>query len=607
MQNKQRTVFLEKSTCHFRGDEPALVKRRPGRLTSLFFMGALLGGVAFLFIYGFRILDVTYIDRMLVREGVEDLPQHYLGWEFFRRSAWSFPFGNIEGLIYPETVSVVYTDSIPLFAVFFKLFSTFLPANFQYFGIFTLICFLLQGGFAALICDSFFKNTAYSLVLSFFFILSPIMLRRTFYHSALTAHFLILAAFTIWMYKSSFTSWKTPIVLFALLNALTVTIAAYFTPMTLGVMLCYALQELIERKKRIRVLLLIIVSVLAILGTAWLFGYFSGDITPASQGLGNYSFNLNGFFNPLWYSGIFKSLPMYAYQQEEGFAYLGAGTIFLLSVTLVLLSLRFADRIKKTGKINLPGKLKIPYFVMALVFTALAVSPVITFQDKLLFTIPLPEIVRNMLSVFRSSGRLIWPVYYAVFIFAVREISTYYQSIKTPTQTDTKKQKSSFSEIIVSLVIVSCLFLQVYDIAPLIAEKKILISSKVEYRSVLNSPLWDQIAKTHKLIYIYKPSADLYNDYTVQSISLQFDKFALDQGMGINVAYLSRDVTKFKDNEITAHFDTMAKGAVYNDYIYIFMNPDFFPGDGYGLHYYKVDGIVIGVNTPIEGIPEYKA
>jgi hypothetical protein len=47
----------------------------------------------------------------------------------------------------------------------------------------------------------------------------------------------------IWMYKSSFTSWKTPIVLFALLNALTVTIAAYFTPMTLGVMLCYALQE----------------------------------------------------------------------------------------------------------------------------------------------------------------------------------------------------------------------------------------------------------------------------------------------------------------------------------------------------------------------------
>jgi hypothetical protein len=42
--------------------------------------------------------------------------------------------------------------------------------------------------------------------------------------------------------------------------------------------------------------------------------------------------------------------------------------------------------------------------------------------------------------------------------------------------------------------------------------------------------------------------------------------------------------------------------------IYIFfMNPDFFPGDGYGLHYYKVDGIVIGVNTPIEGIPEYKS
>jgi hypothetical protein len=61
-------------------------------------------------------------------------------------------------------------------------------------------------------------------------------------------------------------------------------------------------------------------------------------------------------------------------------------------------------------------------------------------------------------------------------------------------------------------------------------------------------------------------------------ISLQFDKFALDQGMGINVAYLSRDVTKFRTTKFTAHFDTMAKGAVYNDYIYIFYESRFFPG-----------------------------
>jgi hypothetical protein len=51
----------------------------------------------------------------------------------------------------------------------------------------------------------------------------------------------------------------------------------------------------------------------------------------------------------------------------------------------------------------------------------------------------------------------------------------------------------------------------------------------------------------------------------------------------------------------------MAQGAVYNDYLYVFMNPDSFPGDGYGLHYYKVTELSLESTRRIEGIPEYKA
>jgi hypothetical protein len=314
-------------------------------------MGALLGSILYLLIFGFRSLDVTYIDRMLVVDGVKGLPQHYLGWEFFRRTAWSFPLGNIDGLIYPDTISVVFSDSIPLFAVFFKLFSCLLPERFQYFGIFCLISFMMQGGFAALICDRFFKNRAFSLVLSIFFILSPIAIKKSFYHCALSAHFLILGSFLYMLYKSVFKSWKTPICLFALLNALTVTIHVYFTPVTFGIMLCYALQEVLEKKKWRQVLFLTGASVLSIVTTGWLFGYFSDRVAAPGVGLGRYSFNLNGFINPFWYSKWIDALPVYHVGQIEGFSYLGFGMFGLLTIAILLFLLRQTEQIRKTGKL----------------------------------------------------------------------------------------------------------------------------------------------------------------------------------------------------------------------------------------------------------------
>ena len=40
--------------------------------------------------------------------------------EAYRNSDWHFPIGMIDSLVYPNQTSVIYTDSIPLFAIFFK-------------------------------------------------------------------------------------------------------------------------------------------------------------------------------------------------------------------------------------------------------------------------------------------------------------------------------------------------------------------------------------------------------------------------------------------------------------------------------------------------------
>ena len=92
---------------------------------------AVLGAILFIAIYGVRILDPTY-DEWLFAGG--DLTQHYIGWLYFRETGWHFPLGVTEGLLGSIKTSMVYTDSFPFMAIFFKILSPILPHNFQFLG-----------------------------------------------------------------------------------------------------------------------------------------------------------------------------------------------------------------------------------------------------------------------------------------------------------------------------------------------------------------------------------------------------------------------------------------------------------------------------------------
>jgi hypothetical protein len=63
---------------------------------------------------------------------------NFLGWHFFRTEAWHFPLGVIKKYHYPSGTDVVFTGSIPLLAISFKLFNDFLPKTFQYIGLWLL-------------------------------------------------------------------------------------------------------------------------------------------------------------------------------------------------------------------------------------------------------------------------------------------------------------------------------------------------------------------------------------------------------------------------------------------------------------------------------------
>ena len=111
---------------------------------ALWLASFLLGTAAFVYVTDWRIILPTNTSWLMVG----DAAQHYLGWAFYRNSPWTWPLGlnPLYGMEFSN--SIVFTDSIPLLAIPFKVISQFLPYPFQYLGIWVLLCFVLQSYFA---------------------------------------------------------------------------------------------------------------------------------------------------------------------------------------------------------------------------------------------------------------------------------------------------------------------------------------------------------------------------------------------------------------------------------------------------------------------------
>ncbi|MEO7221623.1 MAG: DUF6311 domain-containing protein, partial [Devosia sp.] len=90
-----------------------------GRLVDIL-LALVVGGAAFLAIVGPQVLDVTNI-LWLSQEA--DSFTHYLGWEFFRRSPWTWPFGLNPDYGLQFSSAIIFSDSVPLLAIVLKPFS----------------------------------------------------------------------------------------------------------------------------------------------------------------------------------------------------------------------------------------------------------------------------------------------------------------------------------------------------------------------------------------------------------------------------------------------------------------------------------------------------
>lgn len=534
---------------------------------------ALLGAAVFILLYGIHILNPTYTDWLLTSED-GDLTQHYLGWKFYRHAGWRFPFGTLDTLAYPNSTSIIFTDSIPLFAFLFKLFRFLLPVRFQYFGWFGLMCFMLQGALGAILVKKYLRGGFCVVAGGMFFVLSPVFIDRMYWMTSLAAHFLcLLGLIFIVYYEEIYRDTKKAVIGWGILGVLCAGIHLYFLPMCGMILLGFMLTDWVKGRKKWKAILPFASYLATAAVTVFLFGGFGSGMEAGRDGLGYYSFNLNGFFNPQGWSEYLKDMPC-TDSQYEGFAYLGMGVLFLL-VFAAAVRLGNAGGAEteeeKRGK-RIQNAVWILIFLLAFLASA---SNVVMYHDKVLYELPLPKALFRLWSVFRATGRLIWPAVYLLVLGAVCM--------------DGKLIRGRVKGLLLAV----CLLLQFMDIRGMLAEKNDIYNKVNSYQTLLADEAWKRIGEGKQIRHIC-----FVSDMNKQrKLLFSFGDYASDYGLTLNDFYFARSID---GKTMRAKEEALAECPA--DTLFVFFDNEAQQGLAYPLYYYRMDGLVTGSREPLEGL-----
>lgn len=463
-------------------------------------LSAVLGLAWYLVLYGRFGLYVTHVNWIYNAGG--DMLQHQLGWEFFRNDPWQFPLGQIRSLGYPAGTSVTYMDAIPLLAIPFKLLSPWLETSFQYFGLWELLCVVLQMLWGMLIMREFTRSLPLAVVGASLLVLSPAMIFRAFYHSSLAAHWIVLAS--IWLAIRAYRGrlWRPA---WPLLFGTAMLVHIYYIPMLaplwlIALYFCYR-----DRRPRWGLALDAAGAVGAIVLTGYVSGVFSlGFQNLMISGYGLYSWNLNGLVNPLDFSSAFlKGFPITG-GQYEGFSYLGLGGL-LLGLVAAYLFPQAADLRKHRAFFAAFG-------AAALVFTLFALTNKAAIGLQPVWDWSLPDGLYRFFCLFRSSGRFIWPVVYFALILG---LATVIRRVRYP-----------------GLVLGFVLLLQFADLRPLYAAKKQVEFSV--YASPLQADFWQPAADTNRHVVVLP--AKKVREFASDPLAI----WAAHQRLTLNYGYIAR-------------------------------------------------------------------
>ncbi|MCV6636666.1 DUF6311 domain-containing protein [Candidatus Albibeggiatoa sp. nov. NOAA] len=470
-----------------------LTKLPPHHLTPL--LGAAIGGLFFVNVLGLQIVNPQSVNWVM--QG--DLAHNYLGWQFFRQEPWQQPLGKISQFYYPMGSSVLYTDSLPLFALPLKLISDYLPAEFQYMGAWLLISYILQGVFAGLLMRLLTPNLMIQALGISFFVWMPALIVRV-PHFTLASHWLLLAG--LWLY---FRTWSNPSSMRAfgawlLLVAVSALTHPYLVIMVWALVGAFYLRwwlvdkygSLFSTAAQVAILFAVTIGLWSMSGLFMV----SSSQNLAAQGFGYYSMNLFSPLDSQQWSAFMRALPKSSPGQWEGFNYFGIGMWLLLLWAIYELKARPTKNMKVLW----------PLLLVCVVMTLLALSHKVTLLHWTI--IQLPDEWVQYFTPFRSSGRFFWVTSYTLLFLALSALVTR-NSVRT-----------SFFLLTFAFV------LQLVDLYPSHNHYRHITGLvNVKWDNPLKSPKWAQLAQGREQLLLipspncgveaapYRPVAQLASQY----------------------------------------------------------------------------------------------
>lgn len=457
--------------------------------------------VIYHFSYGLETLIPTNISWLM--EARHDWGTHYLGWYFYRNEVWGFPLGTIHNYYYPLGTNIGFTDSIPLLSIFFKFFSRLLPENFQYIGIWLLMCILLSAFYTILLLRRLGIKDLYILLIVIFVMSNPVLIYRAF-HPALCAHWLFIAGIYCYLKTSDESAVKKTLLHQYIILLLSAFINPYLCLIVLGFTFIIPLRQYLEKHFSIKALIFYNVASLVSVFVVW---YIIGLVTIGAKedlavqtAYGLYSLNLNAFFNPMGFSTFLPQLQMVSWHQYEGFMFLGLGIMLLVLAALTIFVVQTIQKKRNPLLwVRRNSKAIIPLAILVVCFSAFSITNIVSLNNKILFQFPIPSIIKDLGDTFRASARFFWLPYYLLFIgcliFVVRA---------------QLNEKVKFSLIILALII------QLYDIKLLLTHREFTYGP---YAPPLDGKNWSILMKGFDTIIVYPPFQATYvKDHDYQDL-----------------------------------------------------------------------------------------
>lgn len=484
--------------------------------TQAYIIIILLTIIMFHVFYGLDVLVPTNINWLMsVRH---DWGQHYLGWAFYRDEPWGFPLGNMDSILYPAGTNVGYWDSIPLLALFFKIFSFLLPETFQYLGIWLLFCYLMAAHYAFKIFKLYNVTNFFTIIAVLLIVGNPMLLYRGM-HPALCAHGFILASVYFYLQPATDKNVKSINNKQLWLTVVSSLINPYICLMVIGFAFAlpakhYFYRKLLTLKETIVYPALSVVGVVLCWVVFGMITFGQNSNLEVNNSYGLYAFNYNSFFNSGGFSMFFPPMPWVNAFQYESYMYLGLGLMVFIAISLIYFLI-----VGKPVVFIKTHQWLLPLFILALLMGLFATTHIVTYNATVLLELPIPGFIKRLGGIFRASARFYWTVYYLVCLFFL----VVFLKSRIPTWAKTTV-----------LIIVAAL--QAYDGLPLYSLRHQVVSG--DYDSPLDEAKWNMVLQHFDRMITYPPfNSHLLNGNDYQDLCL----LALKNNQAIATGYSARE------------------------------------------------------------------